>query len=174
MGTVYSGLGELGEARFHLLQAENEGFTSKEVAQNLELVEAELDIPRLEKPLGASDYLIKGSLIAGEGLLTTLALAILVIGLLNLRKSKNLKQLTGLGLIVLTILGLNFWIQSWPKMIVTKPQIIHEGPSAIFEARDEIPSGVMLITSQDGEWLKIKYPSRFQGWIKNSGVKEIK
>lgn len=174
MGTVQAGLQNYPLARFHLLKAEATGFISSEVLQNLELVEGKLEVSRLEKPLGLSDYLIKGSLYASDGLLTTLALVIFLVGMINLRKTKNLKKLALLAVSVLIVLGINFWIRSWPMSIVTAPQAVMDGPSGIFSAKEEIPSGVLVISKPDGEWRKIVYPSRFQGWIKNTGLKELK
>lgn len=174
VGTVYAGLNEWPLARYHLLMAEREGFISKESGINLDLVEEKLEISRLEKPFGWSDYLVKGGLFVSEGILSSLALLILVVGLFNLRKSKTFKSLGLTVSAVLFVLGINWWIQSWHKMIVLTPQGIHEGPSGIFAAREEIPAGVLIITTQEEEWAKIIYPMRFQGWIKNSGLKELK
>ena len=174
MGTVQAGLQNWPLARFHLLKAEGTGFVSPEVLQNLEVVEEKLEVKRLEKPLGLSDYLVKGSLYASDGLLTTLALVIFLVGMINLRKSRDLKKLEILAVTVLFVLGINWWIRSWPVSITTSSQAIFDGPSGIFSAKEELPAGVMVITSDEGEWQKVMYPSRFQGWIKNTGLKELK
>ena len=173
MGTVYAAMENWPLARLHLLRADILGTGSQEAVQNLELVESKLDVENLEKPLSLSDYLAQGSMIASEGILTSFALLILVIGLWNLRKQNSLKFLIGLFSTVLFVLGINWWIRSWPKAIVTKPQIIHEGPSGIFPEREELPAGVLVISSSSDGWQKIYYPSRFKGWIKNEGLKEL-
>lgn len=174
MGTVHAGMKEWARARYHFLQAEKEGFVSKEAGQNLELTEAALEISRLEKPLAWSDYAVKGALIASEGILGTIALFILIAGMVSIIKKKSLSALSVLVVLVLAILGLNFWIGSWPMAVVVKPQSIQEGPSAIFAGREELPVGVLVIATHEGEWRKILYPSRYQGWIKNTGLEELK
>ena len=174
MGTVYAGMREFGKARFHLLQAEREGFVSKESEQNLELVEKALDTTRLEKPLAWSDYAVRGALIASEGILSTLALFVLIAGMIGVLKKKSLKAFGTLTFFVLLIVGVDFWINSWPLAIVSTPQGIQDGPSAIFATREELPSGVLVLATHQGEWRKILYPSRYQGWIKNKGLEELK
>ncbi|WP_408098245.1 hypothetical protein ACJVC5_04850 [Peredibacter sp. HCB2-198] len=174
MGTVYAGMKEFGKARFHLLQAEREGFVSKESEQNLEVVESALDTTRLEKPLAWSDYAVRGAMIASEGILSTLALFILIAGMIGVLKKKSLALFSALTVFVLLIVGVDFWINSWPLAVVTTPQGIQEGPSAIFASREELPSGVLVLATHKGEWRKILYPSRYQGWIKNTGLEELK
>lgn len=174
MGTIHAGMKEWARARYHFLQAEKEGFVSKEAEQNLELAETALDISRLEKPLAWSDYAAKGALIASEGILGTMALFILIIGMVSVIKKKSLSALSILVVLVLAVVGLNFWIGSWPLAVVMKPQAIQEGPSVIFAGREELPIGVLVIATHEGEWRKILYPSRYQGWIKNTGLEELK
>ena len=174
MGTVHAGMKDWPQARFHFLRAQQEGFVSKESQQNLELAESALEISRLEKPMAWSDYAIKASLIASEGVLTTVALFVLIAGMIGVIKKKSISALSILVVLVLGIVGLNFWINSWPLAVVMKPQAIQEGPSAIFAGREELPVGVLILATHEGEWRKIVYPARYQGWIKNTGLEELK
>lgn len=174
MGTVLGKLESLPMARYHLTMADLEGFNSQEVILNKKLVETKLDIPKLEKANSASDYFVKGSIEASQGILTTLSLILVIFGIVNMWKKSSYKVLAVLLTSALFVIGLNFWIQSWNKVIVITSQSIQEGPSVIFPSRDELPVGVMLIISKKGEWSKVVYPSRFQGWIKNAGLKELK
>lgn len=174
LGTVYGKQGEFALARFHLLKAELEGFSGPELITNKEIIEEKLNISRYEEPITTNDYLVKSALFASEGMLTTLAFVFVVLGLGILSKTKSLKRSLFFFVPVLILSGLNIWIDSWPKKIVIKPQVIKDGPSAIFNNRGELPSGVMLITTKKEDWLYIQYPSRFSGWIKETGLEELK
>lgn len=174
VGTVYGAMKDYPLARYHLMQADRDGFSTKESRQNLELVENQLEISRLEKPLSPGDYMVKGSLVAAEGILTAIGLLILVVGLLGLRKQQSFKAFGALIGVVVLIFGLNWWIKSWPLSIVIKNIEIYEGPSTIFNSRDELPAGVMVLTTEKNGWKKIIYPSRFNGWIKVDDLKELK
>lgn len=174
MGTIYAGMKEWGKARFHLLQAEREGFVSKESEQNLELVESALGVESLEKSIGWTDYVVRGAMISSEGILSTLALFVLIAGMIGVIRKKSIIGFSVLTLSVLFLIGLNFWIKTWPLAIVSAPQEIQEGPSAIFASKEELPSGVLVLATHEGEWRKILYPARYQGWIKNTGLEELK
>lgn len=173
MGTVQAELGNLPLARFHLLLAQEAGYSLKALDQNLKFVEGKLEIERLEKPLGPSDYLIKGALIASEGLLLTLALLVIVFGVWMIRKAPSFKSAAFLLVGALLPLGLNLWIKSWPRQIVTEAKMIYEGPSALFGQRGELSAGVMVITNKKEDWEEIIFPSRFSGWIKPNGLKKL-
>lgn len=174
MGTILGKMENFPLARFHLMMADSHGYTRKELFQNKEYIETKLDISRLEKPLSTTDYLVKGSLFASQGLFTMLSLIMIILGVISFIKKAGIAVFGTCLLTAGLLLGANFWIQSWDKVIVVEAQAIHEGPSTIFGAREEIPSGVMLVTKKTGEWRKIYYPARFSGWIKESGLKELK
>jgi hypothetical protein len=174
VGTVFGKLENLPLARYHLMMADLVGFNSQEVSVNKNIIEIKLDIPKLEKANSASDYFIKGGIEASQGILTTLSLILVILGIVNMWKKSSYKVFAVLLTSALFVIGLNYWIKSWTKVIVISSQNIQQGPSVIFPSRDELPVGVMLIISKKGEWSKIIYPSRFQGWIKNAGLKELK
>lgn len=174
IGTVYGKMGEFALARYHFLEAEKSGFAEKELLTNKSIAETNLNISRYEEPVSTDDYLIKNSLFASEGLLTTLAFICLLFSLGILSKTKKIKKALILLIPVLIFSGLNLWISSWTKSIVVEPQVIKEGPSVIFNNQGELPVGIMVITKKKGDWLYIQYPSRFSGWIKETGLKELK
>lgn len=173
MGTVLGEMNNWPMARFHFILAEASGLHSKELSQNQQLAEEKLEVSRLEKPLDSSDYLIKASMVLSEGPLITLSLVFLVIGLWLLKKVPSIKRAAVFLLAVLSPLALDFWIDSWPRKIVTNVVPIYEGPSALFGVKGELPSGVLLLTNTKGEWEKVIYPSRFEGWIKTEGLKRL-
>ena len=173
MGTVLGEMNNWPLARFHFILAETSGMNTKELHQNQELTESKLEIPRLEQPLSTSDYLIKTGMVAAEGPLMTVGLIFLVVGLWFLKKKPNLKSALLFMIAVATPLMLDFWIDRWPKNIVTETKAVYEGPSALFGMRGELPAGVMVLTNTKGEWEEIIFPSRFSGWIKSDGLKRL-
>jgi len=173
LGTVQAQLGKLAEARANLLIADHEGFDSPELRENLTFVENALEIPRLENSIGVTDYLVKGSLFASQGAFTTLFLLILLAGLAGIRKTPSFKKLMlVIGVAVIPVC-FNVVTLLWPRHIILKQQPLLEGPSTLFTTVQEIPAGVMIMGTQNGEWIKIFYPSRFAGWIQDKNLKGI-
>ncbi len=173
MGTVHAEMQDWALARFHLLMAESQGLHSKSLQQNQILVEEKLDAQRLEKPLGAEDYFHRIGLVISDGILTSFSLLFLVIGLWIFKKKPQIKLMVIFLCLILLPLAFNWWIKSWPKAIVTETQTIHEGPSSIFSSTGELPLGVFVITQDQGDWKKIIYPSRFEGWIRSKGLQVL-
>ncbi|HXH73704.1 MAG TPA: hypothetical protein VNJ08_01975 [Bacteriovoracaceae bacterium] len=173
LGTVYSQMENWALARYHFLQAHESGFSLPALTINQEAVEKRLEIDRLENPQSASDYLIKASLFAKEGIFTSMSLIFLVLGLLILKKNPNFKKVMLWTLLVVSPVGLNYWVDSWPRLVVTEPQALSEGPSAIFNTNGELPAGVMIIVRGKGDWQEVIYPSRFTGWVKTSALKKL-
>jgi hypothetical protein len=174
VGTVYGKLQNWPLARFHLMMADQAGLSSKDVLTNKDLVESQLDIKRLEKPLSPHDYFTKASIEASQGILTTVSLLLVIMGLVSFWRKSSVKALGIFLFLVIGVMSFNFWVHTWKRSIVIQAQSIQDGPSAIFGAREELPVGVMLITNRKGDWLEIIYPSRFHGWIKDAGLKELK
>lgn len=174
VGTVYGQMGDWSLARFHFLSAIENGFVDKPVLQNRDLAEEKLGVTKLEKPLSAIDYSVKAALAGTQGIFTTISLVILISGLVAYFRKSSAKVFLSLITLSASVLILNWWVTSWDKYIVVQTQNIHDGPSTIFASSAEIPAGVFVVTKRNGEWMKIIYPSRFQGWIKFSGLKELK
>jgi hypothetical protein len=173
MGTLKAKMSIPAEARFHFLEARLHGFTEKQLNQNLELVETQLNIISLEKPLEVADYAMKAGMWSQNGFFTMLSLLILVIGMITLKKERKYSVLFITIILTLIPFGLHFWVKSWDKYITLTALEVREGPSVIFGLRGELPDGVLVITRKSGEWREIIYPSRFRGWIKNAGLKEL-
>ena len=102
------------------------------------------------------------------------SLLVILIGIYKARRASELKNLAITTLIAGFILLLNFWILSWTKVVVISPQMVREGPSAIFRETTEVPPGIMLVISKEGDWSKIIYPSRFEGWTLGKNFRELK
>ncbi len=174
MGTVLGKLDKLPEARYHFLMSELHGFHSKELSLNQEIVESKLSVTKFENPLTVTDYIARGGLIGAQGYFTSIALLFLVIAIWMLRKKDRFKSSLFYFSVSVIFVGLNFWVNRWDKSIVVAPKVIHDGPSSIFGERGELPLGLMLITTENEDWIKIIYPSRFEGWIKRDGLKELR
>lgn len=173
LGTVHSKLGHWAQARYHFLLAEEAGFSENSLVQNLDAVEEKLEITRLEQPLEPQDYAVKAALFAKDGVLTSIALLILITGLVLLKKRASLWKIAAWIVGIALPLALSFWINTWPRFIALEPQVIAEGPSAIFRESGELPAGVTVIATGEGEWRRILWPSRFSGWIRIQALKEL-
>ncbi len=174
VGTFYGKLENWPLARYHLTIAEWEGLRSKEVSLNKHLVESKLEIAKLERPTSLQDYFVKGGIEASQGILSLISFIFVFIGLIFFWRQKIQKIFLACLAMGSIALGMNLWIHSWDKMIVINSQTIKDGPSEIFGQHDEVPTGVMIVGKSKGDWIEIIYPSRFQGWIKNTGLKELK
>lgn len=172
-GTLKAKMSQPAEARFHFLRSRSEGFRSKDLETNLTMIEDQLEIAVAEKPLEVSDYGIKFALWAQHGFFTTISLLILIGGLLILKQQKKFIVLVTTVFLMMIPVGANFWVNSWDKAVNLSALEVLEGPSVIFPSRGELPPGVLLITRKAGEWYEILYPSRFRGWVKGTGVKEL-
>lgn len=174
VGTIQAKLENFPLARFHFLMADKEGFTTKEVVHNRKLTEEKLNLDKAENPTSGSDYFYKYSLVGSEGFFTTLALLLIIVGLIVRWKKAAMGVTLLFFMLALGVFGLKWWISSLDSRIVLEAQQIFEGPSVIFPSSDELPPGVMVLTKTKGEWVKVYYPSRFAGWIRNKGLKELK
>lgn len=174
MGTVLAKLENPALSRYHFVMAEKAGLTGWELQENRSLVETKLDVARLERPLSTSDYLRKAGMLASDGVFMTIALLLIIGGITSAWKRTSGSLTAAFFILSFSLLSVNFWIMSWDQVIVMKPQVLSEGPSAIFGQKEEIPAGVILVVEKRGEWLKVLYPSRFEGWILSQGLKELK
>jgi hypothetical protein len=161
MGTIHGKLENWSRARYHFLMAEEKGFSSPELLTNKQIAEQKLEISKLEKPLGASDY-------------ATFALLMVVVGILSIWRKASFKVTLSFFAGSLLIMLCHWGVKSLDKSVVIDEIPLHDGPSVIFGSRGEVPAGVFLITTKQDEWLKIIYPSRFEGWVKANGPKELK
>jgi hypothetical protein len=173
MGIVKAKLMMPAEARFHFLEAHLKGFTNEKLAQNESLVEDELEVKTLEKPLDTMDYAVKFGLWAQNGFFTMISLMFLLGGLLILKKQRKYSILVLTVVMALVPVGISYWVKTWDKFVNVVPLQVMDGPSVIFGSRGELPAGILLITRRSGDWSEVVYPSRFRGWIRNTGLKEL-
>lgn len=172
-GTVKAKMMSPAEARFHFLEARLHGFNDQKLSENLNLIENQLDVKSLEKPIEPLDYAVKFSLWAEGGFFTMLSLVVILFGLIIMKKTQKYYVLILTILLAAVPLSLSYWVKSWNKSVALTPHQVMDGPSAIFGSRGELPPGIFLITRKAGDWKEVIYPSRFRGWIKNAGLKEL-
>jgi tetratricopeptide (TPR) repeat protein len=173
LGTTLAQLGNLPEARAHFLKAQDLGNSLPELQENLKFVEGPLEIVRLEAPLSAADYFIKGAQVMKGGLLTSASLLVLIAGLFLVKQKPSPFRMLALILLVSAPVALNFWITAWPRAVVLEEQTILEGPSSIFSSSQSVVPGVLVIGEREGNWFHVRYPSRFKGWIQAKGLYEL-
>lgn len=161
------------EARYEFLSSKQYDSALPGLEQNLQIAEDKLEVGRLEKPLGTIDYLVKAGFVVQQGILTSLSLAILLVGLVMLRKSATLPRvLAWVGLVAFPV-AFSWWIGSWPVALTREATYLSEGPSGLFASNNEIPAGIMVIAIGEGDWKKIIYPSRFSGWILGKSLRRL-
>jgi hypothetical protein len=173
MGLVNAQLKNLPLARYHLLEAKKLGAETSELTSSIALVESQLNVSRLETPINGSDQLINIAMTLSEGPLITISLVFLIIGLWLIKRMSSYKSVLITLAMVITPLGLNYWVANLPMKIVLNDQIILEGPSQLFPRRGEVPAGVLIVTRPKGEWEEIIFPARFGGWIRSSGLRTL-
>lgn len=173
MGVIYGKLQNYPMARFHFIKSEIAGFNSKELVHNKSYTESQLQISKYERPESIGDYLINASLLGTQGFFSLISLTLLVIGLLAIWKKKSVSFIGTILVLAFVVIGANSWVNSWKRIIILEKQEIQEGPSAIFSSSTEVPAGVVLLVQSRDEWWRVTYPSRFRGWLKKSGAKEL-
>lgn len=173
LGVLNAKLDQWALARFHFLKSEELGYSNSELLNNQKIVEEKLDLQKLEKPISTADYLVKGAMIGSQGIFLSISFLFLILSIISLWKKAGTKIFAVFISLAISITGLNFWILSWDKYVVINPAPVFEGPSVIFQNRGEIPSGVLIIVEKQGDWERIIFPSRFEGWIKAVELKEL-
>jgi uncharacterized integral membrane protein len=173
VGLVKAQLEDLALARYHFLMSAKKGFGGPELAHNQSLIAHKLDLPRWEAALNGTDYLYKFALAAPWDLLTGAILMILLVSLVWMKKNVTPFRLFILFVFLSLPLGVGVWAWTLDNAVVIQSAEISDGPSAIFGTRGELPMGVQIVTSGEGEWKKVNYPSRFAGWVKSQSLRYL-
>lgn len=176
MGVLKTAEANLAQARLHYLQAKKYDDGSVELATNLENLNKKLDLAVLEKPQGANDYYYQTILNIPDVLWTSLSLVVFIVGYLVIRKTFRWNQILTVALLGILPLVYFAYIKTIDTYISNTEMSIYDGPSELFVGQYQIPAGVRIIGKKRDQWLEIKYPSKFQGWIKieNNNLLEIK
>lgn len=144
-----------------------------ETRSNLEIVESKLLVSEVESPATIKDYLIHSTFFTGTQLALTLNLILLVLGLLAYKRSRNIKKFAFTLFLMLLLSGLSIWTRHWPWSVAEQEIPVFIGPSEIFDKVTVIPKGIKILGTEKDSWIKIIYPSRFEGWIKKENISEL-
>jgi hypothetical protein len=174
LSAVFFQLKEFPLSRYHLIKAESYGLTDGLVFQNKSLINRELDLERLERPINISDYVYKFSMNFENGGFATLSLGIILIGTLVLFRLRNLKSGLIVSLLAIVPLIFQLWTSSLDRYISKNEVKLFDGPSGIFETDKLLPMGVLLIVKEHEDWLEVVYPSRFEGWVNHKNLIKVK
>lgn len=170
LGYVHYKMGQLVEAKKYYELAKINGMYSKELFKTLDKLNSELAISSVEdqysyfenflfsfKTLPSTHYFLGASLIA----------CIFLIGVV-----KKWVPLIIASLSLVIALGYyQYTLANYQFEYVEKEELLHRGPSVIFEEIGVLPAGAkILISKERNHWRYIEYPRVFQGWI---NIKEV-
>lgn len=172
MGKLYAKDNNWSDARIAFLKSQKI-YPRQETIDNLLVVEKKLVVSELEAPRSIKDYSIHTTYFIGAELALTLNLALLVWGLWRFKKTKSYKQLLAIISVILMLSGLSFWTRNWPWVVAEEELIVFHGPSEIFDKVQVVPKGIKFLGVEKDSWIKIIYPSRFEGWIKKENISEL-
>lgn len=172
VGTVNAKLKNYSQARFHLELARTKNFNPSLVDNNLKFLKNELGLTRLETPQNFFEYVQDLSTQLSRDAVIIFGLIFIILSILTLRKSKSL--VLSLVLILISIIPLSMKYYSSNVLvsgIIKNNVVLQSGPSELFEPAGEAPAGLKIYIKEfRKEWLFIKYPEGFQGWISKKSV----
>jgi len=172
MGQVYAKDNNWADARIAFLKS-HKIFPRQETIDNLEIIEKKLVVSEVEAPRSIKDHLINSTYFIGAELALTLNLALLILGLWNFKKSKNLRHFLMITVVMVMLSGLSLWTRHWPWSVAEQEVDVYHGPSEIFDKVQVVPKGIKFLGLEKDSWIKIIYPSRFEGWVKKENISEL-
>lgn len=165
LGYVHYKMGQLVEAKKYYELAKINGMYSKELFKTLDKLNSELAISSVEnqysyfenflfgfKTLPSTHYFLGASLLS----------CIFLIGVV-----KKWIPLIIASLSIAIVLGYyQYSLSNYQFKYIEKEELLHRGPSVIFEEVGVLPVGAkVLISKERNSWRYIEYPKIFQGWI---------
>ncbi len=145
----------------------------EETSNNLKLVETKLSVDQYESPRQLSDYAISTIHFVGTEIALTLNLVLLVIGLWNFKKTRDIVKFSIVLSLMVALTGLSLWTKNWPWFVFEKEAAVYAGPSEIFEQVGSVPRSIKVLGTQKDSWIKVIYPSRLDGWVKKENLSEL-
>ena len=171
LGTVYSKIGDLPTARFHLEKTIKEGYINSSSLNNLSFVKSQLQVDDISTSTEFPDQMMNMALTIPPAAYHSISLLMLLLTIL-LRRSKKLIKMTSIiffiVLIMLPTLFSQFYIDKINYAVAFKDLPVYEGPSKIFTEKGKVKAGSKIILGEykDG-WFYIKFPISLAGWINN-------
>lgn len=174
-GVNYAKAGELAQARFHLEMAKGEGLYSPELRASLEQVKLASGAATLEETSSlkdyALDYALQTSVVTGLNITLALLLALVFFR----KKIAPTWAKTCLALLCLAPVGSQYLIKtSYTRAVAMNKKEVFTGPSQIFEVKQEIvPGMVLILTQEEGPWRQIVSPWSHKGWARAGEFEEL-
>lgn len=169
LGTLYAKQGDYAQARYYMEKAFQEGFDLPKVSHNLDIIKNNLTVRELGETggvLGSTfSYLLKAPSAYFTGL--SLFLIIFLVTLFRFKFLKNIYLTVILLLLSLAPLSFSkFYLKKMDFGIALEEVKIHEGPSNIYSSIGALNPGQKIIVGEkDKDWVFIKYPEIFRGWV---------
>jgi len=169
LGTIYAKTGDYAQGRYYMERAFKEGFDLPKVAHNLEIIKSNLTVRELGEAGGVFGSTFSYMLGVAPAYYTglSLMLAILVLLLVRLKFFKKISLIVLFLLLSLAPLGFSkFYLSKMDFGIALEEIKIYEGPSNIYSSIGALNPGQKIIVGQkDKDWVFIKYPESFRGWV---------
>ena len=172
LGLIDAGQENWSDARISLLKSQKLA-SLEETKSNLKLVESKLSVDQYESPREMRDYAINSLHYLGTEIALTLNLALLVLGLWNFRKTRNIMKFSMILVLMVSLSGLSLWTHRWPWYVFVNEAPVFAGPSEIFEQVGSVPKSIKVLGIQKDSWIKVIYPSRLEGWVKKENLSEL-
>lgn len=169
LGTIYAKQGDYAQGRYYMEKAFQEGFDLPKVSHNLDAIKNNLNVQELGLSGGVFgstfSYLLKVPPAYYTGLTLTLLIFIVL-----LFRGKFIKNLYMAVILLLLSLGpfnfSKFYLKKMDFGIALEEIKIYEGPSSIYSSIGALAPGQKIIVGEkDRDWVFIKYPESFRGWI---------
>jgi tetratricopeptide (TPR) repeat protein len=171
LGTIYSKMGDLPTARFHLEKTIKEGYINSSSLNNLSFVKSQLQVDDISSSTEFPDQVMNTALTIPPAAYHSFSLILLMLGIL-MKRSKKLVKISSIiffmALIMLPTLFSHFYIDKINYAVAFKDLQVYEGPSKIFSEKGKVKAGSKIILGEYKEgWFYIKFPISLAGWISN-------
>lgn len=169
LGTVYSKLGDFPAARFHLEKAIKDGYINSSSLNNLSYIKNQLQVDDLSNSTSIPDQIMNSALMVPSSGYLSLALILILIGLLFIRSKKLIKKISIIIFFIIAISPILFsgiFLNKINYAVAFKDIPLYEGPSKIFTEKGKVRAGSKIILGEfkDG-WFYVKFPISLTGWV---------
>jgi hypothetical protein len=169
LGTVYSKMGDLAAARFHLEKALQEGYINSASLNNLTFVKTKLEVDDLTTSTSLPDQFINMASTIPASAYFSFTLAFWLILAIMIRFNKIQKKWLMIVCFLLSLSPLlfsNFYVKNINYAIALKDTPLYEGPSKIFNEKGRVKAGSKIVLGELKEgWFYVKFPLSLSGWI---------
>jgi hypothetical protein len=169
LGTVYTKMGDLAAARFHLEKALQEGYINSSSLNNLTFIKTKLEVDDLTTSTSFPDQFINiaSTVPASAYLSMTLALWLILAIMIRFHKIQKRWLIIVYFFISLSpLMFSNLYVKNINYAIALKDSPLYEGPSKIFNEKGRVKAGSKIVLGELKEgWFYVKFPLSLSGWI---------